>query len=666
MPSRQHRETERPRWFWRRRRTTPAPKQRLSPLFLLLILLSQLVHAQDGSGLLLGAGDQWRPGLVMDTDVDLRVRGLIAEVRLRQRFRNDSGQWQEGRYLLPLPENAAVDTLTVRIGERRIEGEIREKDEARKVYEQAAARGQRAGLVEQSRPNLFRTAIANIAPDEEVEVELRYWQPVDFRDGVFALGLPLTLTPRYTPGHCEGCDPPAESLPASAAADQGFALALPPTVALRAVIEAGVSLQRVHSPSHAIRVHGHGEHWQVELAELVEASDRDFLLRWEPEPSASPRSAVFTEQVDGEHYALLMLVPPTLPAAPLPRELILVIDNSGSMHGTAMEQAKVAADLALARLRPGDRFNVIRFDHTLEALYPQPVAAEPGALAEARMFVRRLRAEGGTELLPALRRAFAGQPPPGFLRQVVLATDAAIGNEQQVLRAIEQERGSARLFPVGIGSAPNGYFLRKAAELGRGSQVLIRDVGDVAARMHELLARLDRPAMRDIRVAWPGSAEGYPRQAPDLYQGEALQVVARLAQPTGIAQVSGLTPQPWGRSLALQRKDGRDAPGVARLWARARIESLEDALRRGADEREIRPQILDTALRHRLLSRYTSLVVVERTPARPAQAGLASTQIANAMPAGSLAFAQGSTGWPLSLLLAAALALLGLLALHRS
>lgn len=666
MHTREHRETERPRWFWRRRRLTPAPKQLWSLPFLLLILLSQLVHAQDGSGLLLGAGDQWRPGLIMDTDVELHVRGLIAEVRLRQRFRNDSGQWQEGRYLLPLPENAAVDALTVRIGDRLIEGEIREKAEARKVYEQAAARGQRAGLVEQNRPNLFRTAIANIAPDEEVEVELRYWQPVDFRDGVFALGLPLTLTPRYTPGSCEGCDVPAESLPAAQATSEGFALALPPTVALRAVIDAGLSLQRVYSPSHAVSVHGHGEHWQVELAELVEASDRDFLLRWEPVPSAAPRSAVFTEQRDGEHFALLMLVPPTLPSAPLPRELILVIDNSGSMLGESMDQAKAAADRALARLRPGDRFNVIRFDHTLEALHPQSVTAEPGAIAHARMFVRGLQAEGGTELLPALRRAFEGQAPQGLLRQVVLATDAAIGNEEQVLRAIEQERGNARLFPVGIGSAPNGHFLRKSAELGRGSQLLIRDIGEVAERMDELLARLDRPAMRDIRVDWPGVADGYPQQVPDLYQGEALQVVAKLAQPAGTAHVSGLAPQPWTRPLALQRKQGHDSPGVARLWARARIESLEDAMRRGADEAEIRPQILDTALRHQLLSRYTSLVVVERSPARPTHEGLASTQIANATPAGSLAFAQGSTGWPLELLLAAALGLIATVLIRRS
>src|SRR5690606_22463010 len=149
-----------------------------------------------------------------------------------------------------------------------------------------------------------------------------------------------------------------------------------------------------------------------------------------------------------------------------------------------------------------------------------------------------------------------GQAPQGLLRQVVLATDAAIGNEEQVLRAIEQERGNARLFPVGIGSAPNGHFLRKSAELGRGSQLLIRDIGEVAQRMDELLARLDRPAMRDIRVTWPGVADGYPQQVPDLYQGEALQVVAKLAQPAGMAQVSGLTPQPWTRPLALQRKDG--------------------------------------------------------------------------------------------------------------
>lgn len=659
-----HRITRKPRMFRR-----PARVLLQAWLAGLMLLLAPLAGAsgglEDDYGLQVREEDRWVASLAMDTTVHMQVHGLLAEVTVRQTYRNDASQWREGRYLLPLPENAAVGGLTLRVGDRLIEGEIREKAQARATYEAAAAVGQRASLVEQNRPNLFSTAVANIGPGEEVEIEVRYWQPVRYQDGVFSLHLPLTLTPRYLPGRDIDQAGPRnpEQLPMAAGAQAAHG-ALPPTVALTADVEPGLPLQSIGSPTHAVTVMAEGRTYRVTLAAEVEPSDREFELRWEPVPSRAPRSAVFSDRVGGEDYALVMLVPPTVETPPLPRELILVIDNSGSMTGTSMAQAIEAADRALARLRPGDRFNVIRFDDTFDLLFPEPVPAEPAAVARARAFVRSLRAAGGTEMLPALRAAFRGTAPTGYLRQVVLATDAAVGNEDELLRLIENERGEARLFPVGIGSAPNGHFLRKAAELGRGSQVLVRNVNEVAEAMDGLLAKLDHPALRDIHIDWPGVAEAYPRRIPDLYRGEALQVVARLERLQGVVSVRGLGPQPWSRQIPLGAESVVPAPGVARLWARGRIDDLEDRLRRGGDENELRPQILEVALRHRLVSRYTSLVAVDRTPARPEGESLGSTRIANATPEGSLALAQGSTGWPRELLLALMLGL-GALLLHR-
>lgn len=659
-----HRITRKPRMFRR-----PARVLLQAWLAGLMLLLAPLAGAsgglEDDYGLQVREEDRWVASLAMDTTVHMQVHGLLAEVTVRQTYRNDASQWREGRYLLPLPENAAVGGLTLRVGDRLIEGEIREKAQARATYEAAAAVGQRASLVEQNRPNLFSTAVANIGPGEEVEIEVRYWQPVRYQDGVFSLHLPLTLTPRYLPGRDIDQAGPRnpEQLPMAAGAQAAHG-ALPPTVALTADVEPGLPLQSIGSPTHAVTVMAEGRTYRVTLAAEVEPSDREFELRWEPVPSRAPRSAVFSDRVGGEDYALVMLVPPTVETPPLPRELILVIDNSGSMTGTSMAQAIEAADRALARLRPGDRINVIRFDDTFDLLFPEPVPAEPAAVARARAFVRSLRADGGTEMLPALRAAFRGTAPTGYLRQVVLATDAAVGNEDELLRLIENERGEARLFPVGIGSAPNGHFLRKAAELGRGSQVLVRNVNDVAEAMDGLLAKLDHPALRDIHIDWPGVAEAYPRRIPDLYRGEALQVVARLERLQGVVSVRGLGPQPWSRQIPLGAESVVPAPGVARLWARGRIDDLEDRLRRGGDENELRPQILEVALRHRLVSRYTSLVAVDRTPARPEGESLGSTRITNATPEGSLALAQGSTGWPRELLLALMLGL-GALLLHR-
>lgn len=601
----------------------------------------------------------WSEGFALETHVSIDVVGMLAEVVVTQRYVNESDQWREGRYLLPLPDDAAVGSLALHIGERVIEGEVREKQAAREAYEHAASTGRRAALVEASRPNLFRTAVANVAPGEEVQVRIGYWQSVAYRDGGFSLTLPLTLTPRYHP--LEGCAPdcgdPPGSLPAAAAARTGAA-GLEPLVTLEARIDAGMPLAHVGSPTHEVVVTRAGGRYTVELERLIEHSDRDFELRWHPRPSAAPQRAVFVESLDDGHHLQVVLVPPTLPVDPLPRELILVIDNSGSMHGASMQQAIAALDDALSRLRADDMFNVVRFNHTAEALFPEPVPATPAHVARARAFVARLRAQGGTELLGALELAFRGRPGEGMLRQVVLATDAAVGNERALFSVIEHERGDARVFPVGIGSAPNGYFLRRAAQLGRGTETTIRDTADVAREMGRLFDRIDRPAMRDIELHWPGLAEAFPHPLPDLYDGEPLRLAARVEALEGTLVVRGHTAGgTWQERLPLAA--ARPAHGVGRLWATARVRALEDRLRDGAPEDEVRAQVLATALEHQIVSRFTSLVAVERTPSRPAGEPIDSTAFANATPHGSLAFAEGSTGLRRSLGMALALALLG-------
>lgn len=605
-----------------------------------------------------GADGGWTTQFALETEVGIDVVGMLAEVVVTQRYVNESDQWREGRYLLPLPDDAAVATLSVHIGDRVIEGEVREKQAARQAYEQAASAGQRAALVEASRPNLFRTAVANVAPGEAIEVRVGYWQPVDYRDGGFSLTLPLTLTPRYHPasGCAPDCEPHPESLPMAMQAERA-SRGLEPLASVHARIEAGIPLAYVGSPTHQVEVTPDGGRYLVELERLVERSDRDFELRWHPRPSAAPQRAVFVESLDDGHHLQVMLVPPTLPVDPLPRELILVIDNSGSMHGASMQQAIAALDDALSRLREDDMFNIVRFNHTAEALFPEPVMASAANIDRARGFVSRLRAHGGTELRGALELAFRGQPRQEMLRQVVLATDAAIGNERALFSMIEHDRGDARVFPVGIGSAPNGYFLRRAAELGRGSETTIRDTGEVAQAMGRLFERLDRPAMRDIELQWPGLAEAFPHPLPDLYAGEPLRLAARVDVLEGALVVRGHTPHGiWQETLPLAA--ARPARGAGRLWASARVRALEDRLRDGAPEEEVRQEVLATALEHQIVSRFTSLVAVERQPVRPAGEPLDSTAFANASPHGSVAFAQGSTGLRRSFGIALALGLL--------
>ena len=648
------RHTAKPRLF------TASPRRTACLGAMLLALASRLAGAQaiDEGLQFRDAQGGWRSSAALETDVTFAIEGLIAQVTVRQRYVNTSGDWLEGRYLLPLPDNAAVSALRIQAGARTIEGEVREKAAARQVYEDAAASGRRAALVEQNRPNLFRTAVANVGPGEAVTVEIEYWQGVRFADGAFSLSLPLTLVPRYTPSGDAGDDP--QALPAAGAA-QSVDRALEPVVSLSVDLDAGVPLQAIDSPTHAIDVRADGPRHRIVLADLAVRPDREFELRWTPQPSAQPRSALFVETRDDASYAYAMLLPPTQALAPLPRELVLVIDTSGSMQGSALAQARAALVEALAHLRPQDRFNLIQFDSTASRLFDNAVPASAGHLEEASRWIDALRANGGTEMAPALALALAGAPPPGYVRQVVFATDAGVGNENALLAQIGRDLGQARLFPVGIGSAPNAWFLRKAAQVGRGSELTIRSIAQVQEQMQALFARLDRPALGDVAVQWPAGAEAHPDPLPDLYHGQPLLALARLPAASGKMTAAGWNGDGhWQATLDLRA--ARPAHGVARLFARHRIEAIEDAIRQGEAEEALRPAIVALGIEHGLVTRFTSLVAVERDPVRAPDQALVSTRFENAAPdngSDALALAQGATGargllgWALALALLA-------------
>lgn len=621
-------------------------------IFVLLLGFAASARADGGFGTLLAqARDGTTSELVaLDSEVRYSISGLVAEAAIRQRFSNRSGQWIEAQYLLPLPVGAAVHDLELRVGARHIVGEIREKEEARAAYVEAAASGRRTALVEADRAQLFRTAVANIAPGETIDVDVRWSQEITYRDARFSLVLPLTYTPRYG-----GTDEARGS-----GVGHAQPVASTPEVAVHIELDAGFELARIDSPSHPIDVARQGSRHVVTLAAGKVRADRDFTLEWSPRLGEAPASALLGERHGDDTYALLMLLPREELANPLPRELVLVIDTSGSMLGESMEQARAAVDFALAALTPADRFNVIQFNSTTEALFERSVAATPGDVRLAREWVARLRADGGTDMAPALERALIDAPPAGFVRQVVFATDGAVEGAGALYALIDARLGESRLFTIGIGSAPNAAFIERAAILGRGSASVIRSSDDVGARMRELFAKLDRPALRDLVIDWPGAAEMTPSRLPDLYAGEPLMVIARLREGGGRVTVRGeMASAPWTSSLELAR-DGR-ATGIARLWARRRIEGLEQSLDRGADGGEVRAEVIALGRVHHLVTRYTSLVAIEQVVARDADADLASVRIANAAPAGSLAFAATATSAPLQALLGLGLLLLAAL-----
>ncbi len=596
------------------------------------------------------------PVPALDTRIGVRVTGPVARTRVTQRFANPTGLWLEGVYVFPLPDDAAVDHLEMHVGGRVIEGRIEEREQARRSYERARAGGQRASLVEQERPNLFTASLANIGPDDAIEVVIEYQHTLRWDAGRMELRLPLVAAPRYLPGG--GPETPGAGHEASGHAVPGIAA---PGARIEIEIDAGVPVASITSPSHAPLIERTGPaQLRVELDGVP--CDRDLVLVWELEASDDSLLAAFTEQRDDGVYALLMLVPP---AAPRPRrlvrEIVFVVDTSGSMSGASIEQGRAALALALDALAPDDFFNVIEFDSTTRRLFPGSVRAAPEMLRHARHRIARLQADGGTEMLPALEAALIDEGHGVDVRQIVFITDGAVGNESRLFETLARGLGRSRLFTVGIGSAPSSYFMRRAARHGRGSFTYVGRTDEVGERMGDLLEKLERPLLRDVEVRWADPAEAWPERVADLYAGEPVLVTARLPRASGEVRVSGHDGEgAWSVRAALDAP--RDGLGIHRLWARRRIESLMDGLASGADASAVRAEVVELALRHHLVSKWTSLVAVERTPARPRGAPGASGRVATAIPHGwglPGSLPQGGSPAPLLLLLGTGLALVG-------
>jgi len=638
------------------------------------------------------SSDRYRFAATLDTHVDIEVTGMIARTRLRQTFKNNRSEWLEGIYVFPLPEDAAVDHLRMTIGERMIEGVIKEREQAKRIYKQARSEGKKASLIEQERANLFTNSVANIGPGETVVVEIEYQQAVRYDNGIFSLRFPMAITPRYIPGSPLTIEEEIAKFDGS-----GWAMntaqvidasrITPPVltekrrinpVSLNAVINSGFSLANIESPYHRITVNKNSEsNVVVSFADEVVYAERDFELLWYPEHSATPRAAHFTEEKDGELYHLLMVLPPSdaskkiETASRIGREVIYVIDTSGSMSGSSIDQARGALSFALKRLQSGDRFNVISFNSSTDKLFSTAREATHQNLQKAQRYVSLLEADGGTEIRGALEVALANQQETRLVRQVVFLTDGSVGNEAELFKLIKQKLGNSRLFTIGIGAAPNSHFMSKAAQFGRGTFTYIGDVDEVKSKMNLLFQKLETAVMTDLTVVFDDrEVEMWPQRMPDLYQGEPLLLTARTKFNNQSVVVSGKrNNKAWKNRLDL--KQSSHGTGIATMWAREKIAALMDRMREGEKEAVIKPAVIDVARQHHLVSRYTSLVAVDVTPSKPIGEELNSNALPVNLPTGQVhakifgRHAQTATPAQLQLIIGAMLLLAAFVMLHR-
>ena len=615
----------------------------------------------------------------LNTEVDIKVNGLLARVTVSQTFKNPSSQWQEGIYVFPLPETAAVDYLRMKVGERIIEGEIKPKKQAKKIYQQAKREGRQAILIEQQRPNMFTTSVANIAPNSSITVVIEYQQMVEKDANKFSLRFPMTITPRYIPGtEIDNIEEINDFNGRGWAVDTNQVMdashITPPVLSIESetsnrvnisiLLSAGFDLGLVNSPYHHVEeIIVNDSTRKIQLVDDVPAN-RDFELVWTASNNQSPQAALFKQHKKGEDYAMLMLTPPNkLNMESISRELIFIVDTSGSMDGTSMEQAKTALQYGLTQLRPQDSFNIIRFSDDVESLFKQAKAANRTNLDTAHNYVNWLRAGGGTEMAPALKMALQAKQTTEGLRQVVFLTDGSVGNEDELFSIIEQYLGNSRLFTVGIGSAPNSHFMHRAALFGRGSHRYIGSEDEVRQKMESLFNKLSHPVLTDIELELEGAiVEVWPKVVPDLYLGEPLIITFKATTLPDNIVISGVYGnQIWKKKVSLQ--GGGQSESVSTLWARRKISSLMDDYRRSAEDNDlIKSDIVNVALTHHLVTKFTSLVAVDKTPVRASSEGLNSQAIAVNPPAGSVMtqFPQTATSATLHLVLGFILLLSGL------
>ncbi|HJN80707.1 MAG TPA: VIT domain-containing protein, partial [Phycisphaerales bacterium] len=447
--------------------------------------------------------DEYVPVPLDHTAVDADVSGFISRVQVTQQFTNPYNEKIEAVYVFPLPQDSAVSDFIMKIGDRTIRGIIREREEARRIYEEARSQGHVASLLQQERPNIFTQKVANIEPGKSIDIDITYFGALPYRNGGFEFVFPMVVGPRYNP---PGSSDPIHAVPRGGAqyTTDGTAVSyLAPNersghdIDINLTLDAGVSIESLKSPTHAVTIDRTSPvAATVKLSPLDTIPNRDFVLRWEV-AGEDLKTAMLTHTDERGGYFTLMLVPPAelagLDRAPM--EMVFVIDCSGSMRGEPLTLARQAVKRALRSMQPGDTFQIIRFSQSAAQMAPQPLAATADNVAAGIRYLDALEAGGGTNMIYGIKSALAFNHDDTHVRSVVFMTDGYIGNEPDILGEIGRNLGDARIFSFGIGSSPNRYLLQRMADMGNGVASFIGQDNSAIDAMDEYFELVSHPAL---------------------------------------------------------------------------------------------------------------------------------------------------------------------------
>ncbi len=568
------------------------------------------------------------------TDVKAQISGFLARVSVTQEFENPFKEKIEAVYTFPLPQNAAVDDMTMLVGDRTVRGKILRREEAEAVYEAAKNTGKTASLLNQERPNIFTQSVANILPGEKIKITINYVETLKYEAGSYEFVFPMVVGPRYIPGtptetqangngNGNGFAPNTDQVPDASKitpAPAPAGMRAGHDISLDVTLDAGVPIDALDSKTHEVVVErGNERSARVTLKDQETIPNKDFILRYDV-AGKKIEDAVLTHSAGTGGFFTLILQPPesVTVADVTPKEIVFVLDTSGSMSGFPIEKAKESMKLALDNLYPYDTFNLITFAGDTHILFPQPVTATKENLAKAQEFLETRQGSGGTEMMKAIKASMDATDKQDHVRIVCFMTDGYVGNEMEIIGEV-QSHPNARVFSFGIGSSVNRYLLDSMAKYGRGEveYVGLNDDGSAAARrFHE---RVRNPLLTDISIDWNGIAvsEVYPKTIPDLFSAKPVVLSGRFSgNSKGIIRLKGkMSGRDFVREIPVDfsRAESRDV--LATLWARTRVDDLMsqdfNGAQRGTMKDDVKQSIIQLGLDYRLMTQFTSFVAVE-------------------------------------------------------
>lgn len=629
-------------------------------------------------GLYVQTGEQQLVFPLKHTEVQAKIAGNVSRVEVTQTFENPFSEPLEAVYVFPLPDEAAVDDMEIKIGTRIIKGSIKKREEAIAIYEQAKQQGRTAGLLEQERDNIFTQSLANIKPSEQIDVTIRYTDCLKFEGGNYEFVFPMVVGPRFIPG--EPIDrngdtdvvPDASRITLPIIGSDTRSLLAPHKlrsrhdISVTVEIDAGIPITDVRSTSHRLHVERKGQMVRVTLGGEDTIPNKDLIVRYRVVGENTQATVLTHSDRRGNHFAVYLI--PALDYRQneiVPKDVVFLMDTSGSQMGDPLHKAQELMRRFIQGLNPDDTFTILDFSDVTTQLSPKPLANTPQNRTKALQYIDRLQANGGTYLLNGIR-AVLNFPaaPEGRLRSIVLLTDGYIGNENEILAEVQRQlKPGNRLYSFGVGSSPNRFLLNRLAEIGRGTCHIVRHNEPTEDVAETFFRQINNPVLTNIQIQWKGMGDAiiYPSTPPDLFAGQPLVLFGRISpsqeskarklnledgrehasrtnwQPatqTGTLYITGMTAGGKRYKQTFNLTFARtDRPAIAQLWGRARIKDLMNQM--FSCEKKIQLEsVTQIALKYQLLSQYTAFVAISEDVRVDPEGQSRSVQVPVEMPEG--------------------------------